>query len=84
MKEEQQIRVRAEIRVERDRTGIERDRTRVEEDRTMVDGYRTRVDEFWFILIGLIALNRSWHPVFIGWGGLTLVGLIKSIFRSLN
>jgi hypothetical protein len=31
MKEEQQIRIRAEFGVERDRTKVERDRTRVEE-----------------------------------------------------
>jgi hypothetical protein len=30
------------------------------------------------------ALNQPWHPIFIRWGGLTLVGLIKYIFKSLN
>jgi hypothetical protein len=42
MKEEQQIRVRTEF-------GVERGRIRV--------GDRTSVEEFWFILIGLVALN---------------------------
>jgi hypothetical protein len=37
-----------------------------------------------FVLIGMITLNRPWHPIFIGWGGIVLVGLIKSIFESLN
>jgi hypothetical protein len=37
-----------------------------------------------FVLIGLVALNQPWHTVYIGWGGLALVGLIKSIFESLN
>jgi hypothetical protein len=55
-KEEHQIRVRTEF-------GVERDRTRVEGD-------RTRVGEFLFVLIGLVALNQPWHPVYIGLGGL--------------
>jgi hypothetical protein len=66
MKEEQQIRVRTEF-------GVVRGRTRVEGD-------RRRVGEFWFVLIGLVVLNRPWHPVYIGWGVLAIVGLIKSIF----
>jgi hypothetical protein len=70
MKEEHQIRVRTEF-------GVERERIRVEVD-------RKRVREFWFVSIVLVVLNRPWHPIFIGWGGLTLIGLIKSIFRSLN
>jgi hypothetical protein len=70
MKEEHQIRVRTEF-------GVERERIRVEVD-------RRRVREFWFVSIVLVVLNRPWHPIFIGWGGLTLIGLIKSIFRSLN
>jgi hypothetical protein len=37
-----------------------------------------------FVLIGMITLNRPWHPIFIGWGGVVLIGLIKSIFESLN
>jgi hypothetical protein len=57
--------------------GLERDRTEVEED-------RTRVGDFWFISIRLVALNWSWHPVFIGWGCLSLAELIKSIFGSSN
>jgi hypothetical protein len=69
-KEEKQLRVRIEI-------GVERDRIRIE-------GERTRVEEFWFVSIGLVALNRPWHPAYIGWGGLALVGLIKSIFGSSN
>jgi hypothetical protein len=70
MKEEHQIRVRTEF-------GVERERIRVEID-------IKRVREFWFVSIVLVVLNRPWHPIFIGWGGLTLIGLIKSIFRSLN
>jgi hypothetical protein len=35
-------------------------------------------------LIGLVALNRVWHPVDIGWRGITLVGFIESIFGSSN
>jgi hypothetical protein len=70
MKEEHQIRVRTEF-------GVERERIRVEVD-------IKRVREFWFVSIVLVVLNRPWHPIFIGWGGLTLIGLIKSIFRSLN
>ncbi len=37
-----------------------------------------------FVSIALVALNRPWHLVFIGWRGLALVGLIKYIFGSLN
>jgi hypothetical protein len=70
MKEEHQIRVRTEF-------GVERERIRVEVD-------IKRVREFWFVSIVLVVFNRPWHPIFIGWGGLTLIGLIKSIFRSLN
>jgi hypothetical protein len=69
-KEEQQIRVKTKF-------GVERGRTRVEGD-------RIRVGEFWFISIGLVALNRPWHLVYIGWGGIAPVGLIKSIFESSN
>jgi hypothetical protein len=56
----------------------------VERDRTKVEGDRIRVDEFWFVSIGLVTLNRSWYPVFIGWGDLVLVGIIKSTFESSN
>jgi hypothetical protein len=70
MKEEQQIRVRTKFAVERDRTRVE--------------GDRTRVEEFLFVSIGLVVLNQPWHPVFIGWGHLSLVGLVKSIFESSN
>jgi hypothetical protein len=70
MKEEHQIRVRTEF-------GVERERIRIEVD-------IKRVREFWFVSSVLVVLNRPWHPIFIGWGGLTLIGLIKSIFRSLN
>jgi hypothetical protein len=41
-------------------------------------------ESFWFVSIGLVALNRSWHPVYIGWRGLALLGHIKSIFKSSN
>jgi hypothetical protein len=70
MKEEQKIRVRAEF-------GVEMRRIRVERD-------RTRLREF------LVCFNwdgcpqSAWHPVYIGWGGLALIGLIKSVFRSSN
>jgi hypothetical protein len=37
-----------------------------------------------FVPIGMVALNRPWHPVFIGWGGIALVELVESIFESLN
>jgi hypothetical protein len=37
-----------------------------------------------FVSIGMVALNRLWHHVFIGWGGPALLGLIKSIFGSSN
>jgi hypothetical protein len=59
-----------QIRVETE-FGLERGKTRVE-------GERIRVGEV------LIVLNRSWHPVYIGWGGLILIGLVNSIFKSLN
>jgi hypothetical protein len=65
MREEQQIRVRAEF-------GGKRIKTMVETDRKMAE-------EFWFVLIGLVVLNRSWHSIFIGWGGFTLVGLVKNL-----
>jgi hypothetical protein len=68
-KEKQQIRVRTKFGVERGRTWV---------------GDRTRVGEFLFVSIALVALNRPWHLVFIGWRGLALVGLIKYIFGSLN
>jgi hypothetical protein len=56
----------------------------VERGRTRVEGDRIRVGEFWFVSIELVVLNKLWHPIYIGWRGLALVGLIKSIFRSLN
>jgi hypothetical protein len=69
-KEEQQIRVRTEY-------GVKRGKTRVE-------GERIRLGEFLFILIGLVAIDRPWHPVYIGWGGLVILRLIKFIFGSSN
>jgi hypothetical protein len=42
------------------------------------------VGEFLFVSIGLVAFNRPWHLAYIGWGGLALVGFIKSIFESSN
>jgi hypothetical protein len=65
MKEEQQIRIRAEFGVEGRRIRVERDRTRVR-------------------VFGLVALNRSWHPIYIWWRSLAIVGLVKSIFESSN
>jgi hypothetical protein len=49
-KEEQQIRVRTKFRIERGRTRIE--------------GDRIRVGDLWFVSIGLVALNRLWHPIY--------------------